>query len=377
MLNFEFHLPTHFVFGKGAELETGKRVKELGGNHVLVHYGMGSVVRSGLLDRVVASLKEEGIQVELLGGAVPNPLDTLVYEGIELVRWANLDREEQKHCKKLFKDRIFPVLTPLAVDPGHPFPYISGLSLNLAVVVANPTTGKEHFARVKVPPLLPRYIAVDARGRPSAPSTTTVTSDAVPTSFVPLEDVIATHLDYLFPGMQIREVHTFRVTRNEDIDVEEDDAENLLQAMEKELLRRRFGPPVRLELAQNTAPRIRELLIRELGIAPSEVYELPAPLDLTGLNLIADLDRSDLHYEPFVPTTHRHLAEVESATPTDVFAQIRARDILLHHPYDSFSTSVQTFLAQAAADPQVLAIKQTLYRTAGDSPIVDSLIDAA
>jgi polyphosphate kinase len=196
-------------------------------------------------------------------------------------------------------------------------------------------------------------------------------------SFVPIEEIIAKHLDHLFPGMEVQEHHTFVVTRNEDMEVEEDDAENLLQAMEKELLRRRFGPPVRLELAIGISPRIRALLIRELRVAADEVYELPAPLSLTGLNIIADLDRSDLHYPSFVPATHRQLAEVESAKPGDMFASIRAGDILLHHPYDSFSTSVQTFLEQAAADPAVLAIKQTLYRTSGDSPIVDALIDAA
>ncbi|WP_372592923.1 RNA degradosome polyphosphate kinase [Actinotalea sp.] len=301
----------------------------------------------------------------------------LVDDGITLVHWDELGEAEQERLRKYFRRQIFPVLTPLAVDPAHPFPYISGLSLNLAVVVVNPATGKEHFARVKVPPLLPRFIAVDARGRPSAPSTQAAAPEKGPTSFVPLEDVIAVHLDYLFPGMEVREQHTFRVTRNEDVEVEEDDAENILQAMEKELLRRRFGPPVRLELAGDIAPRVRRLLMRELGVEESEVYELPAPLDLTGLNVIADLDRPDLHYPRFVGGTHRHLAEVESATPTDIFAAIRTRDILLHHPYDSFATSVQTFLAQAAADPAVLAIKQTLYRTSGDSPVVDSLIDAA
>ncbi len=301
----------------------------------------------------------------------------LAAEGITLVRWDDLGPEEQERLHKYFRRRIFPVLTPLAVDPAHPFPYISGLSLNLAVVVMNPATGKEHFARVKVPPLLPRFIAVDASGRPSEPERGTPSLDAGPMSFVPLEDVISEHLDHLFPGMDVLEHHTFRVTRNEDVEVEEDDAENLLQAMEKELLRRRFGPPVRLELAAGITPRTRELLVRELGVADEEVYEVPAPLDLTGLNLIADLDRPSLQYPRFVPTTHRQLAEVESATPTDVFAAIRTRDILLHHPYDSFSTSVQTFLQQAAADPQVLAIKQTLYRTSGDSPVVDALIDAA
>jgi polyphosphate kinase len=296
-------------------------------------------------------------------------------EGITLVRWEDLSQPEQDRLHKFFRKQIFPVLTPLAVDPAHPFPYISGLSLNLSVVVLNPTTKKEHFARVKVPPLLPRFIAVDAKGRPSAPSTQA--SRKGPTSFVPLEDIISHHLDHLFPGMEVLEHHTFRVTRNEDVEVEEDDAENLLKAMEKELLRRRFGPPVRLELAEGISPRIRQLLVRELGVVEDEVYTLPAPLDLTGLNLIADIDRADLQYPRFVPTTHRFLAEVESATPSDIFAAIRERDVLLHHPYDSFSTSVQTFLEQAAADPDVLAIKQTLYRTSGDSPIVDALIEAA
>lgn len=301
----------------------------------------------------------------------------LAAEGITIVRWEDLAAQEQDRLHKYFRKQIFPVLTPLAVDPAHPFPYISGLSLNLAVIVRNPTTGKEHFARVKVPPLLPRFIAVDSRGRPSAPGAQTGAEGSERTSFVPLEDVIAQHLDHLFPGMEVLEFHSFRVTRNEDVEVEEDDAENLLQAMEKELLRRRFGPPVRLELTDTITPRIRKLLVKELGVEPEEVYELSAPLDLTGLHLIADIDRPDLQYPRFVPTTHRYLAEVESAKPTDVFAAIKRRDILLHHPYDSFSTSVQTFLEQAAADPSVLAIKQTLYRTSGNSPIVDALIDAA
>ncbi|MGY4645392.1 RNA degradosome polyphosphate kinase [Cellulomonas sp. URHB0016] len=301
----------------------------------------------------------------------------LAADGITLVRWDDLGESEQDRLRKFFRRQIFPVLTPLAVDPAHPFPYISGLSLNLAVVVVNPTTGKEHFARVKVPPLLPRFIAVDASGRPSAPDVQAASVEKGPMSFVPVEDVISEHLEHLFPGMEVIEHHTFRVTRNEDVEVEEDDAENLLKAMEKELLRRRFGPPVRLELADGISPRIRQLLIRELGMAPEEVYELPAPLDFTGLNVIADLDRAELQFPRFIPTTHRQLAEVESATPAEVFAKIRERDILLHHPYDSFSTSVQTFLEQAANDPQVLAIKQTLYRTSGDSPIVDALIDAA
>lgn len=299
----------------------------------------------------------------------------LATEGITLVHFDALHESEKERLHKYFRKMIFPVLTPLAVDPAHPFPYISGLSLNLAVVVRNPTTGKEHFARVKVPPLLPRFVAVDARGRPHRPED--APDDDGFRSFVPLEDVIASFLYYLFPGMEVAEHYVFRVTRNEDLEVEEDDAENILKALEKELLRRRFGPAVRLELAEGFTPRLKDMLVRELGIAPADVYEVPSPLDLTGLNLVADLERPELHYPRHVASTARGLAEVESAKPVDMFGAIRTRDILLHHPYDSFSTSVQQFLAQAAADPDVLAIKQTLYRTSGDSPIVDSLIDAA
>ncbi|MCL1800732.1 MAG: RNA degradosome polyphosphate kinase [Promicromonosporaceae bacterium] len=295
-------------------------------------------------------------------------------EGLKIVHWNELEKREQERIFKYFRKQIFPVLTPLAVDPAHPFPYISGLSLNLAVVVKNPKTEKEHFARVKVPDLLPRFITVDERGRPTPPTNFSLDK---PISFVPLEEVISQHLDTLFPGMEIMESTTFRVTRNEDLEVEEDDAENLLKAMEKELLRRRFGPPIRLEIARGTNAKVRNLLVRELGVTDEDVFELPAPLDLTGLDMIADLDRSSLHFPAFVPTTHRQLAEVESARPTNVFDAIKRGDILLHHPYDSFSTSVQTFLEQAAADPKVLAIKQTLYRTSGDSPIIDALIDAA
>ena len=283
----------------------------------------------------------------------------LAEEGIELLRWHELSKTEQKQCKRFFKDRVFPVLTPLAVDPAHPFPYISGLSLNLAVLVRNPESGKEHFARVKVPPTFSRFVPVAEQ------------------RFVPLEDVIAAHLKHLFPGMEVVAVHTFRVTRNEDLEVEEDDAENLLAALEKELQRRRFGPPVRLEVEESIDEHILELLVSELGVSSAEVFRLPGPLDLRGLNTIADLDRAELKFPAFVPTTHTELAVVESASPVDVFTALRRGDVLLHHPYDSFSTSVQRFIEQAAADPQVLAIKQTLYRTSGDSPIIDALVDAA
>jgi polyphosphate kinase len=280
-------------------------------------------------------------------------------ESIEILRWDDLEPDEQARMDTFFRDRVFPVLTPLAVDPSHPFPYISGLSLNLAVMIANPDTKAEHFARVKIPPLLPRFVPLKS-GR-----------------FVPLEDIVASHLDQLFQGMKVLQHHTFRVTRNEDLDVEEDDAENLLAALEKELLRRRFGPPVRLEVEDTIDEHVLDLLVSELGVSRSEVFSLEGPLDLRGLFGVADLDREDLQYPAFVPKTHPDLAEAETASPADMFAAIKQRDVLLHHPYDSFSTSVQRFVEQAAADPHVLAIKQTLYRTSGDSPIVDALVDAA
>jgi polyphosphate kinase len=289
---------------------------------------------------------------------------------IELVRWDDLDAEEQKSCKRLFKNRIFPVLTPLAVDPAHPFPYISGLSLNLAVVIRDPKNGKERFARVKVPPIFDRFVPLGASGTKSG-------STGRGARFVPLEDVIGAHLKRLFPGMEVLESHTFRVTRNEDLEVEEDDAENILAALEKELLRRRFGPPVRLEVEESISDGVLELLKEELGVSDEEVFRLPGPLDLRGLHGIADLNHEVLKYPAFVPTTHARLAEVESSAPVDVFKAARRHNVLLHHPYDSFATSVQRFIEQAAADPHVLAIKQTLYRTSGDSPIIDALIDAA
>jgi polyphosphate kinase len=340
--------------------------------------GLAVTGPSGMSPRQVLEAIESRAH-ELLSRIVACFMDkikpALTAQGIGIVHWDDLDLSEQERLGKYFRKQIFPVLTPLAVDASHPFPYITGLSLNLALLVRDPETSKTVFARVKVPEMLPRFIAVDARGKPHRSLDAAV--DAGTTSFVPLEDVIAHHLGQLFPGMEIVEHSIFRLTRNEDVEVEEDDAENLLKAMEKELLRRRFGPPVRLEISPNMSQHVRKLLLRQLHITEREVYELPEPLDYSGLNVIADLQRSDLHYPPFVPTTHPQLAEVESAKPTDIFAAIGQRDVLLHHPYDSFSTSVQTFLAQAAADPQVLAIKQTLYRTSGDSPIVDSLIDAA
>ncbi|MFP7707355.1 RNA degradosome polyphosphate kinase [Trueperella sp. LYQ141] len=296
--------------------------------------------------------------------------------GIVIRHWDELGESEQERLSKFYRKQIFPVLTPLAVDPAHPFPYISGLSLNLAVLVRNRKTNKELFARVKVPPLLPRFIAVDSEGRPYRPEDVP-TDEHGNTSYIPLEEVIGAHLQSLFPGMDVVEYSTFRVTRNEDLEVEEDDAENLLKALERELLRRRFGPAVRLEVDENISDRVRSLLVRELGVRDDNVLHLPPPLDLTGLNVIHDLDRPQLKYRKFVPVTARGIVEVETAQTPDIFEAIRRREILVQHPYESFSTSVQQFIRQAAEDPKVLAIKQTLYRTSGDSPIVDSLIRAA
>ena len=296
-------------------------------------------------------------------------LPELEKERIVLLTWDKLTSSEQERLSRYYRQQVFPVLTPLAVDPAHPFPYISGGSINLAVSVENPASGKSHFARVKIPGNLPRLVPVD--------DMTDEESKDERYGFIAMEKLIAAHLESLFPGMIIKEARSFRVTRNEDIDVEEDDAENLLNAMEKELLRRRFGPPIRLEITDTTSPFLSQLLADQLGVSQDEVYRLPSPLDLTVLFELGSVDRPDLKNRPFVPTTNRQIAEVESSRAQDIFAAIRERDILLHHPYDSFSTSVQAFLAQAAADPKVLAIKQTLYRTSSNSPIIDALIDAA
>ena len=284
--------------------------------------------------------------------------------GINLVRWNELRDDEKLSLQDYFQSHIFPVLTPLAVDPAHPFPYISGLSLNLAVVLQNPGTEKEHFARVKVPPLLPRFVLIPNPDK----------NEGV--RYVPLEDIIGEFLGLLFPGMTVLQYHNFRVTRNEDLEVDEDEGENLLLALEKELLRRRFGPPVRLEVADDMNPQVLELLIRELDISMQDVYTLPSPLDLTGLSDIGSLPRPELRFPPHSVVTNRHLVPRDDE-PLNMFTVLKSREVLVHHPYESFSTSVQEFLEQAAEDPQVLAIKQTLYRTSGDSPVVDALIQAA
>jgi polyphosphate kinase len=249
------------------------------------------------------------------------------------------------------------------VDPAHPFPYISSRSLNLAVALRDPQGGSsELFARIKVPNNVPRFV--------------TVQNDNRGVRFLPVEDLIAHHLDQLFSGMQVLEWHLFRVTRNAELEVDEDRDEDLLQALERELAQRRFGPPVRLEVAASISDHVLDLLVRELDMDSHDVLRVPGLLDLSALwQVYGECDRDDLKDRPFVPSTHPQLADGE--VPRSVFNRLRECDILVHHPYHSFSTSVQRFIEQAAADPLVLAIKQTLYRTSGDSPIVDALIDAA
>jgi polyphosphate kinase len=288
----------------------------------------------------------------------------LADEGIVIVTWAELDENERTRLSAYYHEQVFPVLTPLAVDPAHPFPFVSGLSLNLAVTVKHPDDGGQHFARIKVPDNVDRFVELGRREG---------SSDVV--RFLPMEELIAAFLPVLFPGLEIVEHHAFRITRNADFEVEEDRDEDLLQALERELARRRFGSPVRLEVSDDMTESMLELLLRELDVDPGDVIEVPGLLDLTSLWQIYGVDRPALKDPPFVPATPPAFGERE--TPKSIFSTLRDGDVLVHHPYDSFSTTVQRFIEQAAADPNVLAIKQTLYRTSGDSPIVNALIDAA
>jgi polyphosphate kinase len=292
----------------------------------------------------------------------------LAEEGIHIVTWADLDRAERDELSTYFSEQVFPVLTPLAVDPAHPFPFVSGLSLNLAVMVRQPEDGGQHFARVKVPNNVDRFVELDAQRVSDGEGPDIV-------RYLPMEELIAAFLPELFPGMEIVEHHAFRITRNADYEVEEDRDEDLLQALERELARRRFGSPVRLEIADDMTESMLELLLRELDVHPGDVIEVPGLLDLSSLWQVYGIERPALKDPTFVPDTHPAFADRE--TPRSIFATLREGDVLLHHPYDSFSTSVQRFIELAAADPNVLAIKQTLYRTSGDSPIVRALIAAA
>ena len=282
--------------------------------------------------------------------------------GIHIVNLEELTADESTYVDAIFQEKIFPVLTPLAVDPSHPFPYISGLSLNLAVVVKKPDSEEDLFARVKVPSNLPRFIE-------------TAKGDA--RRFIPLEQVIIANLQHLFPGMQLENYFTFRLTRNADLELEEEESEDLLASMEQELLRRKFGPPVRLEVDRDIKGDLLETLMEELGVKEEDVSRYQEPLDLTGLNRIADIDMPALKFPAFRNQVAKDLRDVDLDSPESMFDAIRRHEILLHHPYESFTSSVVRFLEDAAIDPDVLAIKQTLYRTSGDSPIVAALIEAA
>lgn len=315
--------------------------------------------------RALADIRAKAHELQLRHAKIFNESvrPALEEEGIRIVGWEELTEDERTHLRDVFAEQIFPVLMPLAVDPAHPFPYISGLSLNLSVRVGNPLTGKVEFARLKVPPMLPRFYPL--------------TSEDGETRFILLEDLIAHHLEHVFPGMEIIDYHAFRVTRNEDMTIEEDETENLLQALEQELLRRRFGPPIRLEVSDDMDEETIELLKQELDITDAEVYILSGPLDLGGLFGLGKIQRPELKYSTHVPVTAAPFRTSDGDEHPDMFLQIARRDILVQHPYESFSTSVQAFLEQAAEDPHVLAIKQTLYRTSGDSPIIEALIRAA
>lgn len=333
---------------------------------------MGLSVRSadGLTPREqLRRIGEQTQQISIRQARVflDSVLPALEEEGIYIVTWADLDEAERERLSTYFHEQVFPVLTPLAVDPAHPFPFVSGLSLNLAITVRQPEDGTQHFARVKVPDNVDRFVELDAKGDEG--------DGQVIVRFLPMEELIAAFLPVLFPGMEIVEHHAFRITRNADFEVEEDRDEDLLQALERELARRRFGSPVRLEASDDMTESMLELLLRELDVHPGDVIEVPGLLDLSSLWQIYGIDRPALKDRAFVPATHPAFAERE--TPKSIFATLREGDVLVHHPYDSFSTSVQRFIEQAAADPNVLAIKQTLYRTSGDSPIVRALIDAA
>ncbi len=282
----------------------------------------------------------------------------LADEGISIVKYNKIP-EHHARLRERFIDEIFPVLTPLAVDPGHPFPYISTLSLSLAVGLRDPETGERRFARVKVPPILPRLIDVE------------------PNTWVLIDQVISNNLDLLFTGMEITDAHLFRVTRNADLAIEEDEASDLLLAIEEELRRRRFGEAVRLEVERSMPAATRRILLDGIGIGEEDCYEVSGMLDLTGLGSLAGLDRPDLQLPPWTPVVPPRLVPPDEDEPVDVFGAIRAGDIFVHHPYESFTASVERFIAQAAEDPEVLTIKQTLYRTSGDSPIVQDLIRAA
>ena len=282
--------------------------------------------------------------------------------GVNFLTWDELTESELVYLQDLFTSKIYPVLTPLGVDPAHPFPHISGLSLNIGIQLRNPDSREEFFARVKIPLNLPRFIA---------------TSDGAKNRYIPLELLIRKNLNHLFPGMEILTHYTFRLTRNQDMELDEEETDDILLTLEKELQKRRFGTPVRLEVPLDIPAKVLADLADELEIDESEIIKYQEPLDLTGLNQIADLEIANLKFAPFSSSIPPQFEELEDDSPEEFFAALRHGEVLLHHPYDSFTNTVVKFLESATADPHVLAIKQTLYRTSGDSPIVNALIEAA
>jgi polyphosphate kinase len=305
---------------------------------------------AGIRERVAASsARADVLWIDELRPALEK-------ERLRVVDWQDLDDHDREHLGMLFRERVFPVLTPLSVDPAHPFPYISSLSVNLAALVRDPATGSRRFARVKVPPLLPRFVELPDGER-----------------FIPIEQVIAAHLQVLFPGMEIVGHSVFRLTRDADFELEEDEGGDLLEAIESVLRRRlRGATPVRVELDAQTTDEVRALLMRELALLPDEVYEIGGLLDPSALWFFHEQDRPELKDDPWTPVTQPRLDDED-----DIFRSLGRGDILVQHPYDSFETSVEAFVEQAAKDPQVLAIKQALYRTSEESPIVQALVRAA
>ncbi len=319
------------------------------------HHSLDGLTPAQQLDAIRERVRELVAEHSLIWTHIR---EALAAEGVEILDYEEVP-EHHENLRRRFHDEIFPVLTPLAVDPGHPFPYISTLSLSIAVGLRDPETGEQRFARVKIPPILPRLFAVERD------------------TFVLLDQVIEANLDELFRGMEILETHLFRVTRDADIAIEEDEADDLLLAIEEEIRRRRFGEAVRLEVERSMPEVTRQILIKGTGVRDEDAFEVAGMLDLTALWQLVSLDRPDLKAPVHTPVIPHRLMPEDEDEPVDVFAQIRAGDIFLHHPYESFTASVERFIDQAADDPEVLTIKQTLYRTAGDSPIVGALIRAA
>ncbi len=322
------------------------------------HDGMGPQELLGRIREVVIDLQAE------LGRVYHEQLlPALQGEGIRVLRMEDLAPEDRRQIDEWFRRQVFPILTPLAVDPGHRFPFISNLSTSMGVLLSRSGEHETHFARVKIPGVIPNLVPVDD---PSGPL-------ATQSRFVFLDDIVASNLDDLFPGMQIHEIMPFRVTRSAAVEIEDQEVADLLEHVEQELRMRRFADAVRLEVPKNPSAQIVGLLTRELGLGPADVYETFTPLDATDLFPLADLERPDLRYEPWAPVTPARIAD----TGGDLFREIRMRDILVHHPYESFRSSVERFIANAARDPDVLAIKLTLYRTSPSAAFIPSLIRAA